>query len=188
MEIFFVRHGHALHNQGFDRMGEKAYSSPEFMYSELTNRGHTETRAIRLPTVDAAYVSPLVRCIQTARNAMGYDIPLRLHDGLIESNQAEHPCNVREPKNVIARRYPNVDVSELQELHAPIANESYEALRIRANQTLAQIVHGAWLQGCTRIAIVTHHNWLYALLGKSFRNAEVERVHCSEAEIRERIG
>jgi broad specificity phosphatase PhoE len=181
MEVYFIRHGHALHNQGFDDMGEIAYFSPEFMYSTLTEKGHAQTRSIVAPTVDAVISSPLVRCIQTARNVFGPTRLLYLHDGLLE-NQGEHPCNTREPKQDIVNKYEHVNVSGVRTVYNPIL-ETEADMRLRAEDAIRDILRSAVKNNYTRIAVVSHHNWLYALLNVSMRNAEVYRMYYSPEQI-----
>jgi broad specificity phosphatase PhoE len=185
MEVYFIRHGHAMHNQGFEDIGEAAYLSPEYMYSTLTDKGHLQTTSITLPDVNIVLCSPLIRCIQSARNIIGNDKMLYLHDGLLET-QGDHLCNIREDKRVIREKYSNVDVTCLKDTYV-FQSETDEMLKLRAEETLTSILHGAWLQNFTRLAIVTHHDWLKALLGKSLRNAEVYRVYYSAEEIVKRI-
>jgi broad specificity phosphatase PhoE len=187
MEVYFIRHGHAAHNKGFEERGEPAYFSTEFLNSELTERGHAQTLAITLPLpVDAVTSSPLVRCIQTCRNVFGDDDTVYLHDGLLES-QGEHPCNVREPKSVIRNKYPNVNVSGVRTDYNPVL-EYYDDVKVRGEAALKDILGSAVKNGYNRIAIVSHHNLLHALLGVSLRNAEVYRKYYSPEELSERIG
>ena len=186
MEVYFIRHGHALHNQGFDDMGEIAYFSPEFMHSTLTEKGHAQTRSIVSPNVEAVICSPLVRCIQTARNVFGPTRLLYLHDGLLE-NQGEHPCNMRETKQEIVSKYENVNVSGVRTIYNP-SLETDKDMRVRAEDTIQDILRSAVKNHYTRIAIVTHHNWLYALLNVSMRNAETYRMYYSPEQLRKCIG
>ena len=184
MEVYFIRHGHAAHNKGFEERGEAAYFSEEFLNSELTERGHAQTRAITLPLpVDAVTSSPLVRCIQTCRNVFGDADTLHLHDGLLES-QGEHPCNVREPKSVIRDKYPKVNVSGVRTEYNPRL-EYYDDVKVRGEVALKEILCSAVKNNYNRIAIVSHHNLLHALLGVSLRNAEVYRKYYSPEELSE---
>ena len=184
MDVYFIRHGHAMHNAGFDAIGEAAYSSLKYEYSKLTEKGHIQTLTVCIPHMDAVYCSPLVRCIQSARNIFG-DKMLYLYDGLIET-QGEHPCNVREPVDVIQSKYGAVSTIHLKG-NLPTTPETPEMVKARAEETLTAILHSAWIHNYNSIAIVTHHDWLQELLGKSLTNAEVYRKHYSVTELRERF-
>lgn len=174
MEVVFVRHGHALHNQGYDDEGESAYYSEAYTYSTLTEKGHLQTLSVKIPQVDRVFVSPLIRCIQTARNIFGKDEMLYLHDGLIETQG--HTPNRREEKTELAR-YPNVNPKYVQTFFVTYS-ESDKDVKERAVQTIKHILNVS--EGFKRIAIVTHHDWLNGLLKKSFTNAEVQTYTVSE--------
>jgi broad specificity phosphatase PhoE len=184
MDVYFIRHGHALHNARFEAIGEAAYASVEHAYSHLTEKGHIQTLTVCVPHVDAVYCSPLVRCIQSARNIFG-DKMLHLYDGLIET-QGEHPCNVRESTDVIQSKYGAVSTIQLKGNGLNVV-ETPAMVKERAEQTLTSILHTAWIHNYNSIAIVTHHDWLQELLGKSLTNAEVYRTHYSVTELRERF-
>jgi broad specificity phosphatase PhoE len=166
MDVFLIRHGHADHNAWFEEIGEDAYYSPKYAYSQLTPRGHQQTSSIIMKNVDIVYVSPLIRCIQSARNIFGPDVVLHLHDGLLET-QGNHPCNFRESKSLLAR-YANVNVDNVADSYE-FTKESEDDVALRAQYTFDQIVECQF----PRIAIVSHYDWLYGLTGRAFKNGEV---------------
>lgn len=176
MEVVFIRHGHALHNQGFEEEGESAYYSEKYAYSPLTEKGHVQTLSVRVPLIDYVFVSPLIRCIETARNIFGQTRILYLHDGLIETQG--HTPNRRESREELSK-YPNVSLKYVNEFLLE-GVESDELIRERAIRTIDHILSEC--SGFKRIAIVTHHDWLKALLKKSFQNAEVYTTTQSELE------
>jgi broad specificity phosphatase PhoE len=176
MEVVFIRHGHALHNQGFEEEGESAYYSEEYTYSPLTEKGHLQTIGLEVSRVDCVFVSPLVRCIETARNIFGYERILYLHDGLIETQG--HTPNIRESKESLAE-YPNVNLKYVKDILQSYS-ETDEDIRKRARRTILHILSES--KGLKRIAIVSHHDWLNSLLKKSFQNAEVYTITQSELE------
>lgn len=176
MEVVFIRHGHALHNQGFEEEGESAYYSEKYAYSPLTEKGHIQTLTVGSIPVDCVFVSPLVRCIETAWNIFGKGRVLYLHDGLIETQG--HTPNRRESRDAL-NDYPNVSLKYVRDFLVE-GVESPERIRERAVETIRHIL--AESSGFRRIAIVTHHDWLKALLKKSFRNAEVYTITHSELE------
>ena len=176
MEVVFIRHGHAIHNEGFEAEGESAYYSQKYTYSTLTQKGHTQTLGIDRIHVDCVFVSPLVRCIQTARNIFGSSRILYLHDGLIETQG--HTPNQRETRDALGK-YQNVSLKYVK-TSFPDRTESETELRNRAIQTIRHILLES--NGFKRIAIIGHHDWFKALLKKSFDNAEVFTITQSELE------
>ena len=176
MEVVFIRHGHALHNQGFEEEGESAYYSEKYIHSPLTEKGHMQTIGVLVEPVDCVFVSPLVRCIETARNVFGYDRILYLHDGLIETQG--HTPNIRESKESLSE-YPNVNLKYVKESF-PSYVESDDDIRERAVRTIHHILSES--KGLKRIAVVSHHDWLKALLKKSFHNAETYTITQLELE------
>ena len=176
MEVVFIRHGHALHNEAFEREGESAYYSQKYVYSTLTQKGHAQTLGIDMTPVDCVFVSPLVRCIETARNIFGRDRILYLHDGLIETQG--HTPNQRESRDALGK-YPNVSLKYVKESLVP-CTETESEVHDRALRTIRHIL--AQSVGFKRIAIVGHHDWFKVLLKKSFQNAEVFTITQSELE------
>ena len=171
METVLIRHGHAEHNAAFQAQGERAYFSEDYFDAQLTCQGHTQTRTLTVPQVDRVYVSPLLRCVQTARNIFGKHRMLYLHDGLMET-QGLHPVNRRRQKSEL-RQHEHVDLTHVSEKYEFVA-ETPEQLKDRAQKTLADI---RGVSGSRRFAIVTHHDWLLECIGESLGNAEV-RVVC----------
>lgn len=176
MKITFIRHGFAQHNQGFLDKGESAYSSLEYRGSRLTQLGHKQAREAVVPRVDIVFVSPLTRCIETAREIFGYSEILYLSDGLMET-QGPFPCNWREPKALIDVKYINVDTHLLSPSYtlSPDA-ETKRHLTERAEQTLLYLISNSKKMKAKSIAIVTHNDWLEAIFGRKFENCEVYTI------------
>jgi broad specificity phosphatase PhoE len=176
MEVVFIRHGHAIHNQGFEEEGESAYHSEKYAYSPLTEKGHLQTLSVTVAPVDCIFVSPLIRCIETARNIFGHNKILYLHDGLIETQG--HTPNRRESRDELCK-HKNVNLKYVNDFMME-QSESPAQVEDRAIRTIRHILSES--SGFKRIAIVTHHDWLTGLLKKSFKNAEVYTISDSEIE------
>jgi broad specificity phosphatase PhoE len=171
MEVVFIRHGHATHNEAFLLEGESAYFSEKHLNAPLTPLGHTQTKALSIPCVERVFVSPLYRCIQTARNVFDEYQVLHLHDGLLET-QGRHPVNRRQQKEELYMYAP---------VHLDSVSDSYvfnvetpEDVKERAAKTMKDILERS--VGCKRIAIVTHHDWLFGYFGESFAKAGMKVV------------
>ena len=188
MKIYLIRHGHADHNLGFRTHGEKAYSSTEYYNSALTELGHEQTISVgekfegRIP-VDRIYCSPLKRCIESARNIFGMKKILYLWDGLVET-KGPYPCNHRPPVEEIRASYERVnlenvspDWNNLEPLEDwRDGTEGLIALKKRATRCFEAISAEAQADGLEAIAIVTHCDWIYAIIGTKIKNAEVVAI------------
>lgn len=174
MEVFFIRHGHASHNEAYERLGEIVYTMPEYTDSQLTSIGHLQTINASVPKMDAIYSSPLTRCIQTSKNMFG-NVSLYLDDGLLET-QGEHLCNLRKPREELEALYPSYDFTYVSPNYT-FTIETYDELKERTSNVLQTILKKSHMQGHRRIAIVTHHDVLMSLFNKSMRNGEVHRVY-----------
>ena len=116
--LYCIRHGTALHNVNFWKMGRKAYT--DFKDTPLIDKGKIE--AIKLGTdwkdlfnVELVLVSPLSRTLDTAKYVFqNYDdVPIIALDELMEHPQAEELCNQRFDKTELVNRYPNIDFSNI---------------------------------------------------------------------------
>jgi broad specificity phosphatase PhoE len=179
MRITFIRHGFAEHNQGFLDEGESAYSSLKFRGSKLTQLGHKQTLRVIVPNVDIVYVSPLIRCIESARNIFGYSQILHLSDGLLET-QGPYPCNWREPKGLIDVKYKNVDTQLISPTYTiQQETETSQHIEERAFQTLEYLILKSKKMNAKSIAIVTHNDWLESIFRHKFENAETHTIEMS---------
>jgi broad specificity phosphatase PhoE len=179
MKIIFIRHGFADHNQGFLEEGESAYSSLKYRYSRLTEVGHKQAREADVPRADIVFVSPLIRCIETARDIFGSSKLLYLSDGLLET-QGPFPCNWREPKGLIETKYANVNTDLLSPNYSLSQKKESDArLHERAEDTLTYLMLKAKSIRAASITIVTHNDWLESIFNRKFRNGEVYTIETS---------
>jgi len=172
MKVYFIRHGHAEHNTGFEKYGPFAYESFDYLYSKLTEKGKEQIQKIKIDDIIyRIYSSPLKRCIETSHILFGYSKTIYLHDGLIET-QGAYPCNYRNPYHDYKYPLNRYNISHLNEIYIPSKiNESMDKLKQRAEKTLNDIVEES--KDYDAIAIVTHNDWLESLFGRKFLNGEV---------------
>lgn len=179
MKITFVRHGFADHNRGFLEEGESAYSSLKYRYSRLTELGHKQAKEAQIPKTNIVFVSPLIRCIETARDIFDYSTILYLCDGLLET-QGPFPCNWREPKGLVESKYKNVNTDLLSPDYSLMEErESDTHIYNRADQTLKYLILKSKSMGADSITIITHNDWLEAIFDRKFRNGEVYTIETS---------
>jgi broad specificity phosphatase PhoE len=175
MKIYFIRHGHAEHNQGFEIYGNQAYIFESYRYPSLTAKGIDEIKSISIDApIQKIYSSPLKRCIETSRIIFGPKPILYLYDGLMET-QGPYPCNYRENYDVFIRSIGNYNLLNIDDKYYPTKiHETKEELKKRALKTLESIKADAI--GLENIAIVTHSDWLESVLDRKFVNGEVFSV------------
>ena len=178
MKIYFIRHGHAEHNAGFEKYGSIVYESFDYLYSKLTRRGEDQIKTINIhDIIQRVYSSPLKRCIDTSRLLFGHSKMLYLYDGLLET-QGPYPCNYREPYDVFLCSNPKYNLENIKIRFTPLTNhESMYSLKERATNTYEAIKQDAMNNNLTHIAIVTHNDWLESIFNRKFTNGEVYIVN-----------
>jgi broad specificity phosphatase PhoE len=188
MKIYLIRHGHAAHNLGFQTRGEEAYSSTDYYNSALTELGHTQTKKVGEKfegrvLVDRVYCSPLKRCVETARNIFGKQKVLYLWDGLVET-KGTYPCNHRPSVEEIRATYERVNLENVSpdwnnlepEEDWREGTDGLVALQKRAKRCLGAIMEEGEAARLKSIAIVSHCDWIYAIIGTKIKNAEVVAI------------
>lgn len=165
--LYCIRHGTALHNINFWKIGRKAYT--DFKDTPLIDKGKMEAVQLgidwkKLFSVELILVSPLSRTLDTAKYIFQDhpNVPVIALDELMEHPQAEELCNQRFDKTELVNRYPNIDFSrisdnpkiywsnrhihkkELVNLDNRI-NIFKEFVRKRPEKTIAIVSHGSLL-------------------------------------------
>jgi len=173
----FVRHGQAEHNVAVQFEGEAAYRNPRYKDAALTFQGRQQSLATgqylkhQIGTFSVCYTSPLSRCMDTAlflQDALGR-LPTYANDALIECLGGGELCNMRMPKSKISNYWINVDALPEESPDPNQPRESDKSVRERLIPFLQNLL--AEHEG--NVLIVSHHDVLRALTGKSLRNAEV---------------
>jgi broad specificity phosphatase PhoE len=178
MKVILIRHGHAEHNLAFDIAKDNSvYRNNLYYNSSLTEKGITQcidasiNESTKTSHVNKVYCSPLRRCIQTGHIIFGDNRLLFLEDDLIET-KGPYPCNHRLPLEDIVCEYENIVINNLDPHYVNSEkDEGIKALKMRANTSFERICKGAKSENLESIAIVTHHDWIEALTGKSISNA-----------------
>ena len=115
--IYFIRHGTAIHNNLYKDIGYKAYS--KFRDTSLTYEGFIEADKLSkkwadIHKIDLVLVSPLTRTIQTCLTIFSenknYCNKIIALDCLLEYKQGGNEiCNYRLPKSILKKIYPNIN-------------------------------------------------------------------------------
>ena len=159
--VYFIRHGEATHNIGFELHGENAYLSEEYVNAPLTTKGIYQAKRARKElegkasgkAIRLVFTSPLTRTIETTLAMFGEDkIALNALDELRETGHL-HPCDKREDKQVIAAKYPMLNVDRLTDsdewFGSPFPPQRFEILKRILEETEEN-----------PIAVVSHHDAL----------------------------
>jgi len=183
-QVIFIRHGYALHNDLFWKLGNKAYS--DYIDTPLLNRGFLEAyhcREIFLKEYEKlgrkpeiVLVSPLTRTLQTATTIFSNDVKIRALDCLVEYPQGGfEKCNIRKEKKILEAIYPSVDFREIDEkLLWSQEEESKDELNGRINKLWDYI--GSLEESL--IVVVSHSSYIGQLKDKKMGNEENELKHC----------
>lgn len=178
MKIYFIRHGHAQHNEAFEKTKDKkVYESMDYMYSELTEKGKSQIKTIKFDEkIQKVYCSPLRRCIQTARIIFGDSEILYYYDGLMET-QGPYPCNYRENYDSFHRKLDKHQLENISDKYYPTkVHETKEQLKKRATETLEKIKNDSFEKKLQTVCVITHNDWLESIFNKPFYNGEVYAV------------
>ena len=183
-QVIFIRHGYALHNDLFWKLGKKAYS--DYVDTPLLNRGFSQAyhcRDVFLKEMkqlkrkpDIVLVSPLTRTLQTAMCIFSNDIKMRALDCLVEYPQGGfEKCNIRKEKSMLETVYPSVDFKEIdQNLIWSQHEESIDELNGRINKLWNYI--GSLKESL--IVVVSHSSYIGQLKDKKIGDEENELKHC----------
>jgi broad specificity phosphatase PhoE len=186
LQFVFVRHGQAMHNKNFSEVGESAFTDPRNKDAELTELGHQQTLATGTllqskigSNVIAVWCSPLTRCIETMQNVirpMTVKGDIHLHDSLIECLGGNHVCNDRQIHTTLSAKYPDYKMNTLPE-YPPHwrSRENRQSMRQRMwmlTRLLLDIYYDSDEESDGFVLIVSHHDAIEALTGKSLNNAE----------------
>jgi broad specificity phosphatase PhoE len=180
-QIWCIRHGTALHNVLYDKIGVKAYKSPKYTDTHLVDKGHVE--AIQLGNtwkekykIDIVFVSPLTRTIQTAKNIFqGKNVKMIAIDEILEYPQGVEHCNKRKNKNELQKLYPNIDFSLIPEKSSYWKdNENLYELKNRSKKFKDFLK----TRQEKKICIVSHSTFLKEFLFNDVGNIEEELKHC----------
>ena len=183
-QIIFIRHGYALHNDLFWKLGNKAYS--DYVDTPLLNKGFSQAyhcREMFLKEInqlgrkpDIVLVSPLTRTLQTAMCIFSDDIKIKALDCLVEYPQGGfEKCNIRKCKKLLKTIYTNIDFTEIdQNLLWSSEEETIDELNGRISKL--------WNYIGTRkeklIAVVSHSSYIGQLKDKIIGDEQHELKHC----------
>lgn len=168
--VHLIRHAQGQHNAAVSATGsEEEYKNWAWHDSRLTDIGVGQASALRPTmekhTIDVVFVSPLSRAIKTGLLAIPEGPPFIVED-LLRERIGTHPCDKRRSRAEIKADFPSVDVSTLEyeeDEKWSEAREPWADVSARAEAVLEKLRARAE----ARIAVVTHNDFLTALLHES---------------------
>lgn len=185
-KLYLIRHGYALHNELFHKIGLQAFRIPQTIDSPLTNEGHLQSIELghsweKKNEIDLVLVSPLTRTLETCMNIFGdTNIPIISQEFLREYPIGEETCNKRSSLISLKNKYPKVEFyleSDIDTLWNSDYRESIEELENRLNKMI-NYLHG---RNEKNIAIVGHSSFLGQFKDNHIgymENGDEELKHC----------
>lgn len=114
--LYFVRHGYALHNFLFWKLGKEAYHIRD---TQLLQKGIEQATHLGLTwedknKIDLVVCSPSIRTLDTAVLIFkDTNRKIVASDHILEYPQGSEECNRRKDKTVLQALYPQVDFSNI---------------------------------------------------------------------------
>ena len=179
--LFFVRHGHSLHNELYEIIGEKDYTHHSVVGSSLTQKGIEQTKNLRneigmLDNFDLILVSPLDRCLQTVEIILpiiSNSPEIISLDEMIEYEISDTE-NYRKDKDELSKKYPFVNLGYISNKFINPKSDNLKLLqqRIDSFKSIISLISSVY----RRILVVGHTSWLNMLL---FNNPNCSKLeHC----------
>tara|TARA_B100000214_G_scaffold373851_2_gene355114 strand:+ start:840 stop:1433 length:594 start_codon:yes stop_codon:yes gene_type:complete len=193
--LFLIRHGHALHNELFHKMGVKAFRIPEVIDSPLTQKGIQQAQQLEKEwtnknEIELVLVSPLTRCLQTANTIFGKtNIPIVCQEFLREYPIGEDTCNMRSQTNSLKNDFSNIDFSDIHLKIDSLWTEERETIE-QLNLRIESMIQYIQKRKETKIAIVSHSSYLGQYKDNKIgyiENGDKDLKHCYPYEFKFKI-
>lgn len=177
-KIVCIRHGKALHNVLFKKIGKLAYSN--YRDTPLVLDGIKQTIELAQTwndrkKIDLVIVSPTSRTLDTATNIFyEKNVKMIALDCTIEFPNSDY-CNKRNDLLVLKTHYPHVDFSYITEEEYNKPNiETVDQLKDRINTFKKFVLE----RKEENIAFVNHSSFLKCMMGMEIGDEKNELNHC----------
>ena len=186
-KITCIRHGTALHNVMFDKIGVKAYS--DYRDTPLVEKGVQESTELgnkwdAKSEIDIVFVSPAFRTLDTATNIFNPDkkkIRMVALDCLIEYPCSDN-CNRRQELKTLNKLYPHIDFSQIKnEVYIEKESESILELKERIKTFNKEVLKNE--NKGLNIAMVGHSSYIKTMMGLEIGDESNELSHCYPYEV-----
>ena len=183
--FFCIRHGQGFHNTDFLKYGRAAYYDPEKADPRLTPIGINQAKYLNknwtdLENIDLVIVSPLRRCLQTAKHIFhGRNIQMIAFEEAREYPMGQQYSNKRSNKSELRKEFPFVNFvnlkTEQDTLWDPNNYEDLHNLATRVKK-IKKIIEN---RPEKNIALVAHSTFLMKLLYNVVDEDESKELkHC----------
>lgn len=183
--IWFIRHGKALHNTLFKLIGTRAYTDKVYTDTPLVEDGEIQSRELGRTwrdkhKIDVVFVSPSKRTLQTATNIFKNTTKKIIAiDEITEYPQSVDYCNKRKNKTKLKELYPNVDFSYLSEVSPYWIDDTDDKETEKECLERVNLLKEFIMSRTEKnICIVSHSSFLKAFMFSRLQNLEQELHYC----------
>jgi glucosyl-3-phosphoglycerate phosphatase len=173
--VHLIRHAQSTFNLHYAATG----IDPMHRDARLTDLGLSQVaearETARALAVEAVYVTPLTRALQTAHGLFGSSVTIH-----IEPLHREHlfaSCDVGRPPSELAAEFPQFSFDHLPDVWWHDGPEDERGIPVEPEEVFLARVESfrSWVRSLPqrRVAIVGHGTFLHAVTGKRFNNCEI---------------
>ena len=184
--LHLIRHGHALHNELFHKIGVRAFKMPAMIDAPLTQEGHFQSIELGKSwsyktNIELILVSPLTRALETCMNIFGdTDITIECHEFLREYPIGEDTCNKRSSLTILKHKYPTIDFNLSMDQDS-LWREDYRETFDELEQRLQEMIKYLKSRPEKNIAIISHNSYFGQFKDNHIgyiENGDKELKHC----------
>ncbi len=177
--LYFIRHGYALHNFLFWKLGKEAYNIRDTQLLEkgikqATHLGYTWEEKNK---IDLVVCSPSIRTLDTAilifKDTNHKIIAL---DNILEYPQGSEECNKRKDKTVLQTLYPQVDFQNIIFEKLPW-NKTKES-KLSLHKRIEKFIHWIKTRKEKNICVVSHSSFIGEIKDGIIGDENNELKHC----------
>ena len=183
--LYLIRHGKALHNELFEKMGVNAFRIKDTIDSSLTKQGHEQSIHLGQTweikdEIELVLVSPLTRALETAVNIFGNNTPIVCQEFLREYPIGEDTCNKRSDTNLLIKNFPTIDFSHIHSQTDTLWNHKGESIK-ELDKRIQTMISYIKNRPENKIAIVGHGSYIGHFKDNKINyleNGDEELKHC----------
>ena len=177
--LYFIRHGYALHNFLYWKIGKNAYDIRD---TQLLQKGIEQATNLNVTwekknKIDLVVCSPSIRTLDTALLVFkNTNHKIIASDHVLEYPQGSEECNRRKDKSVLQALYPQVDFSDIKYEKLPwnYTRETKECLHKRIDTFIDWVKE----RPEKNIAVISHSSFIGELKDGVIGDEEHELKHC----------
>ena len=179
--IFCIRHGLALHNVLYWKMGNIVYN--KYQDTPLLPEGYRQAKKCRrtwekIDDIELILVSPLSRTLETMRTIFKHkNVPIIALDELMEYPHGNELCNKRKRISQLELVYPNIDFSNIK-CDDDVTYDEFEETITQLQERQEVVKKFIRKRTENNIAIVSHSSWIGKFLFDKIEDEKNELQHC----------